>query len=730
MPEVKEKSFRKFLNKLLICLVLSAVIVLLTSDTIFEFAPFKRIELATIDNRFNSRGVVPFSPKVVIVEISEASIKSLPDKWPWPRHYYARLIRNLKKAGAEAVGIDIIMSTNDFRNPAYDDELRKALSEVKNVALAGKVDIADDRYDIVKENENYSNIFFDVDSSIGIVFLRNDEDGVYRRFHPIVFDRSRQRRLPTFSFAVLNKFFGLNPLTTVNVESKKFDYENIKIPSYDSSTALINYYGPSGTFVPIKFVDVIDDDEFQTNEEREVGVDINTFDDPETGYLYDGTFKNKIVLVGSTNPEDKDLFPVPISRGKQEGDNLMYGVEIHANIIQSILDQNFLQREPVWLEILSIFFFLTLTFFFLLNLKREKIKHHYLIEALAIAVVIAELFLIAAVSLLLFYQQNFVASITGPLMAVIFGYAGSMVFSYVSEKKQKVIIKSMFSQYVNPTVVNQLIDDPKKLHLGGENKELTVFFSDIEKFTTLAEKMTPEELVQILNEYFEEMTEIILRNNGTLDKYQGDSIMAFFGAPIPQSDHALNACRAALQMQTHLDELNQRWLKDGRPELQTRIGINTGNMVVGNIGGSDRFDYTVMGDSVNLGSRLEGVNKQYNTRIIISEHTFKPLASQIITRELDLIRVVGKDKPLKIYELLGFRDEKINSEILKLIEAFTEGLFFYRNREWLKAIEKFEKGLILNPNDYPSKLYIERSGFFIENPPNDAWDGIFEIKTK
>lgn len=730
MPEVKEKSFRKSLNKLFICLVLSAVIVFLTTESIFEFAPFKRIELATIDNRFNSRGAVPFNPKVVIVEISEESIKSLPEQWPWPRHYYARLIRNLKKAGAEAVGIDLIMSAVDFHNPAYDDDLRKALSEVKNVALAGKVNIADERYDIAQANENYGNIFFDVDSSIGIAYLRNDEDGVHRRFHPIVFDRARQRRLPTFSFAVLNKSFGVSPFTTVNVESNNFVYENIKIPSYDSYTALINYYGPSGTFIPIKFVDVIDDNEFQTNEERELGIDINTFDDPETGYLYDGTFKDKIVLVGSTNPEDKDLFPVPIAQGIQEGDNLMYGVEIHANIIQSILDQNFLQREPVWLEILSVLFFLTLTFFFLLNLKREKIKHHYLIEGLAIAVVIAELFLIAAVSLLLFYQQNYVTSITGPLLAVIFGYAGSMVFSYVSERKQKVMIKSMFSQYVNPTVVNQLIDDPKKLHLGGENKELTVFFSDIEKFTSLAEKITPEELVKILNEYFVEMTEIILRNNGTLDKYQGDAIMAFFGAPIPQSDHALNACRAALEMQTHLDELNQQWSKNGRPELPTRIGISTGKMVVGNIGGSDRFDYTVIGDSVNLGSRLEGANKQYKTRIIISETTFKPLASQIITRELDLIRVVGKDKPLKIFELLGLTNEKIDSNILKLIEVFTSGLVFYRNREWLKAIEEFQKALELNPNDYPSKLYIERANFFSQHPPDDGWDGIFEMKTK
>ncbi|MDI6803991.1 MAG: CHASE2 domain-containing protein [Bacteroidota bacterium] len=730
MPEVKDKSYRKSLNKLLICMVLSAIIILLASDTIFEFAPFKRIELATIDNRFNSRGAVSFDPKVVIVEISEASIKSLPDPWPWPRHYYARLIRNLKKAGAEAIGIDLIMGAADFNNPAYDDDLRKALSEVKNVALAGKVTIADERFDIVSANENYSNIFFGVDSSVGIVYLRNDEDGVHRRFHPIVFDRSRNRRLPTFSFAVLNKSFGVNPLTTVNVESNNFVYENITIPSCDSYTALINYYGPSGTFVPIKFVDVIDDKEFQTNEERELGVDINTFDDPETGYLYDGTFKNKVVLIGSTNPEDKDLFPVPIAQGIQEGDNLMYGVEIHANIIQSILDQNFLKREPIWLQIALVFFFVSMTFFFTLNLKSRKVKYYFLIEALAIAVVISELFLIVAFSILAFNQQNFVTSFTGPLMAVTFGYVGSMVYSYVSERKQKVLIKSMFSQYVSPTVVNELVDDPTKLRLGGERKILTVLFTDLENFTSVAESVPPEELVPILNAYFEGMTEIILKNNGTLDKYIGDSIMAFFGAPIPQKDHSLIACRTAVQMQSHLEELRQIWKTTNKPLLHMRIGINTGDMIVGNMGGLDRFDYTVIGDSVNLSARLEGANKQYKTKTLISENTFQPIAGQVVVRELDLITVVGKNKPLKIYELFGLVGDKTPPEYFSLIEKFSEALFLYRQRNWEKAIKNFEEALKIKPDDYPSKLYIERSQAFIQTPPPDNWDGVFVMKTK
>lgn len=730
MPEHKEKSYRLFINKLFVCVILSVVILFLTQETIFKFTPFKRIELSTIDNRFNVRGKIPFEPKVVIVEISEESYKSVPDKWPWPRSYYAHLVRNLKKAGALAVGIDVIMSTSDIYNPANDEDLRKAIRETQNVVLAGKVEIADERYDLISSKQNYGNIFFHADSSLGIVYLRNDADGVHRRFHPLVWDRARQVRIPTFAFAVLNKALNRPNLSTVDIVDNNFILQDTKIPSYDELTALINYYGPSGTFRPIKFVDVIDDKDFQTVEEKEIGVDINTFDDPESGYLYDGTFKDKIVLIGSTNPEDKDLFPVPITFGKQEGDNLMYGVEIHANIIQSILDQNFLKREPIWLQIALVFFFVSMTFFFNLNLKSRKVKYYFLIEALAIAVVISELFLIVAFSILAFNQQNFVTSFTGPLMAVTFGYIGSMVYSYVSERKQKVLIKSMFSQYVSPTVVNELVDDPTKLRLGGERKILTALFTDLEKFTTIAESMPPEELVPILNSYFEGMTEIILKNNGTLDKYIGDSIMAFFGAPIPQKDHSLIACRTAVQMQNHLEELRQIWKTTNKPLLQMRIGINTGEMIVGNMGGLDRFDYTVIGDSVNLSARLEGANKLYKTKTLISENTFQPIAGQVVARELDLITVVGKNKPLKIYELFGLVGDKIAPEYFSLIEKFSDALALYRQRNWEKAIKNFKEALTIKLDDYPSKLYIERSQAFIQTPPPDDWDGVFEMKTK
>lgn len=730
MRGLKEKNKRFLLIKLLVCVILTFLILFLTEESFFTFAPFKRVESATLDYRFKIRGTLSFDPRVIIVEINDESLKSLPEKYPWPRSYYARLIRNLQKAGAAAIGIDLIMNTEDFYSKKNDEEFIKALKEIPNVALAGKTRIANEKYDLITLNENYGNIFFNVDSAVGIVYLRNDEDGVYRRFNPVVYDRARQKRIPTFSFAVLNKYFVLPPFYTPEISTKHFIYHNIKIPTYDEYSALINYHGPSGTFTSVKFVDVIDDKDFKTKEEIETGEDINTFDDPEDGYLYDGTFKDKIVLVGSTNPEDKDLFPVPIPQGKQEGDNLMYGVEIHANIIQSILDRNFLTREPLWLEIITIFAFFTLTFFFVQNLKRERIKHHFLIEILAVAVVIAELFLTFALSIYLFQRYNYVTPITGPFLAIVTGYIGSMIFSYVSERQKRVMIKSMFSQYVNPNVVNELIEDPKKLHLGGERKVLTIFFSDIDKFTNIAEKIEPEELVKLLNDYFESTTEIILRNHGTLDKYQGDSIMAFFGAPIYLPNHALKACQAAIEMQELLNEKNKILKETKNFELLTRIGINTGEVIVGNIGGTERFDYTVIGDSVNLGSRLESANKFYKTRIIISENTYKLVAAQILSRELDIIRVLGKEKSIRIYELLGILGNNIPSNTLHIIENFSEGVALYRRKEWNKAIVKFNEVLKIKPDDYPSKLYIERINQLIKQPPTDDWDGIFDMTTK
>lgn len=243
-------------------------------------------------------------------------------------------------------------------------------------------------------------------------------------------------------------------------------------------------------------------------------------------------------------------------------------------------------------------------------------------------------------------------------------------------------------------------------------------------------RKTGEELINFLNEYLSEMTKVVFETKGTLDKYVGDAVMAFWGAPISFSNHAEMACRAALQMQRKIRELQEKWKQEGQPLIESRMGINTGDMVVGNVGGSQKFDYTVMGDNVNLASRLEGANKAYGTHIMISESTYEEVKNLFITRELDAIVVKGRTKPVIVYELIAEKEETLSKEKEETLEIFKSGITAYKERNFSKAIEYFTLALNVNPTDGPSKVYLERCQFYLENPPDENWDGVFVMKTK
>ena len=288
----------------------------------------------------------------------------------------------------------------------------------------------------------------------------------------------------------------------------------------------------------------------------------------------------------------------------------------------------------------------------------------------------------------------------------------------------------MFQHYISATVVNELLKNPGMLKLGGERKVATAFFSDIKSFTSVSETLEPEKLVSVLNEYLSAMTDIILRYEGYLDKYEGDAIVSMFGIPVEQNDHAERACNAALDMRKELAILRQMWKREGKPAFEARIGINSGPMIAGNIGGKDRFDYTAIGDSVNLASRLEGANKMYDTIIIISEDTFYHIHEKFWCRELDFIRVKGKNKPVRIYELIGRKTQEIDPIRSSSLEYFLKGLEIYRKRDWIHAYDFFQKALKLKPDDGPSLEFIRRCKKFIENPRPVDWDGVFEMRDK
>jgi class 3 adenylate cyclase/uncharacterized membrane protein SpoIIM required for sporulation len=295
------------------------------------------------------------------------------------------------------------------------------------------------------------------------------------------------------------------------------------------------------------------------------------------------------------------------------------------------------------------------------------------------------------------------------------------------EEKQKMQIKGAFQQYVSPAIIDEIMKHPEKLKLGGEKKEMTIFFSDIRDFSTISEKLGPEQLVHVLNQYLSKMTDIILKNKGVVDKYIGDAIMAFWNAPLDVQNHEEIACQSSLEMIESLGILKKQWHDEKIPEINIGIGMNTGEAVVGNMGSAQRFDYTIMGDNVNIASRLEGLNKIYGTAIIISEFTYEKVKHKFACRELDFVRVKGKTKPLKIYELIGSKEE-IKKQYLDFINIFENALSLYKNGEWSEAVKTFEKALKIK-EDKPSRIFIERCAEFKKHPPKH-WDGVYEVKTK
>ncbi|MGZ3723514.1 MAG: adenylate/guanylate cyclase domain-containing protein, partial [Bdellovibrionales bacterium] len=307
-------------------------------------------------------------------------------------------------------------------------------------------------------------------------------------------------------------------------------------------------------------------------------------------------------------------------------------------------------------------------------------------------------------------------------------YVALTFYRYLTEERNKKELRQTFQKYVSPAIVEEILAHPDNIELGGRKANLTVFFSDVRGFTTISEKLDPKALSDLLNSYLTPMTEIVFKNRGTLDKYMGDAVMAFFGAPIAYKDHAKYACRCALQSLEKLHELQQEYERKGLPSIDIGIGLNTGDVNVGNMGSQTVRSYTVMGDAVNLASRLEGINKQYGTRIILSEFTQAEVKDTFVTREVDWVRVKGKVLPVKIFELMG--EEKVKSHVQETIKWFQEGYEYYHRKEWQTGLAAFSKALAVNPEDEVSKLYIQRCQDFLAEPPEDGWDGVFVMKSK
>ncbi|MBW2970439.1 adenylate/guanylate cyclase domain-containing protein [Candidatus Woesearchaeota archaeon] len=468
------------------------------------------------------------------------------------------------------------------------------------------------------------------------------------------------------------------------------EYENFAYVAYKNywkkeaekpARFLINFAGPPGSYKQYSLTDVY-----------------NNRIPPEE-------FKNKLVLIGATSPDMHDDYFVPTSKGKA-----MPGVEIHANTIQTLINKDFLKEQPKWSTALAILIAaITISLLITTGIRITTIT----VPALIIGYLFLSIYA---------FNYGIIMNLVYVPLSILFTYTFEVIYSYYTEKKERQKTLGAFSKYVSPAVIDELMQDPEKLKLGGERKEITVFFSDIRGFTTLSEKLTPEKLVHLLNEYLTAMTDIIMKHEGVVDKFIGDAIMAFWGAPMKQPNHAEMACSTSIDMIKKLKELNVKWTAEKFPEIKIGIGLNTGHAVIGNMGSYERFDYTAMGDTINLGSRLEGLTKAYGVSIIASETT-KKATKDYVFRKLDLVKVKGKDKPVTIYELIC-RKKEITKEIEEKIKTFEKGLSLYLTQKWDEAIKEFSK-----LDDFASKEFIQRCKTFKKEPPID-WDGSWVMKTK
>jgi adenylate cyclase len=397
-------------------------------------------------------------------------------------------------------------------------------------------------------------------------------------------------------------------------------------------------------------------------------------------------------------------------------------VGTHAVVLDTVLSQSFITPLPVWWSVLFTFLFVPVLIIGSAGFK----------PGIRIMTGIGGIFLMPLCSFSLFMAGGIFLGPLGSILAMTCALAVRETIAFVGTNREKLFLHSAFSRYLSPQVISEIIADPSKLNLGGEKREMTAVFTDIQGFSTISEKLDPTELVRLLNRYLTKMSTIVMENMGTIDKYEGDAIIAFFGAPLHQEDHAKLACRSALAMKKAERELNLTIMEEklSPSPLFTRIGINTGDMVVGNMGAENKMDYTIMGNAVNIAARLEGVNKQYHTGgILISEYTREKIGPEFVLRSLDRVRVVGINTPVRLYELLDLRDGASN-ETMDDVAVWEKAIGLFEGGFFEMAGEAFSFLAKKRPEDYTAKIYVDRCMKYLQSPPPESWDGVHNLMEK
>jgi len=738
----------------IIRLVLSALIllVLLVDTSGFYKYPFlNQLENWTYDTRLNFTRPNTTDDRVVIVDIDEISLAEV-GRWPWGRDQLAIIVDNLYDGyQARVVSFDIVFAEKDESSGLAQFE-RLANSTLKN--NSGYLQAFQELRPALMHDEIFANSLVGRNVVLGYYFkasLQKGEAGVTGMLPPPLtkIDVQWSERLPIHkasgyggNLAILQAaarsggYFD-NPFVDSDGVFRRVPLVQAYKGYLYASLALATtqgYLDTDGIELSVETEGVKGGSEYYALEtinlqQFRIPVDANgavfvpyrgrqgSFPYIPASRVLDGSadpalLKDKIVLIGSSAPGLLDLRSTPVQ-------STYPGVEVHANIISGILD-NRIKHQPAWT--VGYEFVLLLIVAISMALLLPLVPP--LIAALATlgfsAIIMAGTFFA--------WENNLILPLASPMVLIVLLFMLHMTYGFFIESRGKRQLANLFGQYIPPELVDEMSESPEEFSLDGENREMTVLFSDVRGFTTISEGMDPKQLTQLMNALLTPMTRVIHKNRGTIDKYMGDAIMSFWGAPLADNEHARHALYAAMEMMDELEIMQKDFKQRGWPEVNIGIGLNTGNMNVGNMGSEFRMAYTVLGDAVNLGSRLEGLTKEYGVNIIVSEST-KAEIPEFLFRELDLVRVKGKHEPVAIFEPVGHKID-VEKQVTEELGVYRKALANFRAQFWDKAELDFFNLNRSNPHRYLYEVYLKRIDVYRKAPPGDNWDGVFTHTSK
>ena len=574
-------------------------------------SPIERLELAARDTMMRVRGVRQPPGDVVIVAIDDASFNWTGYQWPWPRTYLAQIVDAVNKGGARVVGLDVLLF-EPSQEPGGDAALAKSLGE--SPAAVTNLQIFRDELGTTSFRQPLT-VYRDVLDGVGITSVIQDKDAIARGLQP--YDQYDQKTYYNWAFEVARLYLRTEPPTHPTAYSLNFNGKSVPLPG---ALLLARYAGPAGTYHTYSSYQVVLGDTLEQ--------------DPDA-------FKDKIVLIGATTITLHDVYPTPFSAKIPTP-----GVEIVANAVDTILSGSYLSIAPPWVALLLIIGMALLAWVFTRNQRPTQTVFVLAIGMLAYAVITYLSFALAGVYL----------PVVGPEAMLFLGVVLPTLEQAVSQELEKRRVHTLFTRFISPEMVNQMVAT-QDLNSLNKRANVSILFSDIRGFTTMSEKLSPEDVVGMLNPYLDRMTDIIHQHGGTVDKYEGDAIIAFFGEPVAYADHAARALQTAIDMRKALLELGHGWEQEDRPfkQFEIGIGINSGEVFVGLLGSAQRINYTIIGDNVNLASRLQDLTKTYGWPVLISESTYQQVQEAFEAELVDTVIVKGKTESVKIYRVLGRR---------------------------------------------------------------------------